>query len=331
MVIPTHGRICEIQSALPSLRKVCNAHAHVSMETVTKTITLTREAYERLRARKGPNESFSDVILRLTTKRPLAESAGLLSKASVKAIREAIDETRRERRRKVKAQRDWGSEAVFRAGEASFSDDEDEAFAGSRTVAPNTVPQSAPGSDPSRADAFHLREVRVVRDDATFQAESHRGDDAVRHGDIPMGALEKACVSRQFEIERHHLETSMLKGPELGQGIVPPSLLAHRVRHFRNHDGGKNSPTFPAQRGQLSPGPGQNPFIFRCVVCDKEPRIQDFLQSSSSRDSSRSFSIRSVVVVSERKPPRSSRRVTGRMIMKSPRSSIVSRLPSSIW
>jgi len=92
-------------------------------KSVTKIISLTREAYDRLQARKGPNESFSDVILRLTARRPLAESAGLLSKSSVKAIREAIEETRRERQRKVRAQRKWGSEAFPRAGEASFADD----------------------------------------------------------------------------------------------------------------------------------------------------------------------------------------------------------------
>jgi len=66
---------------------------------VTKTISITKEAYDRLRSRKGPNESFTDVILRLTERRPLAEYAGMLSKSSVKAIREAIEEARRDRRR----------------------------------------------------------------------------------------------------------------------------------------------------------------------------------------------------------------------------------------
>ncbi|HLB67077.1 MAG TPA: antitoxin VapB family protein [Thermoplasmata archaeon] len=66
---------------------------------MTRTISLTREAYDRLRARKGPNESFSDVILRLTATKPLAKSTGMLSKSSVKAIREAIEEARRERGR----------------------------------------------------------------------------------------------------------------------------------------------------------------------------------------------------------------------------------------
>lgn len=64
----------------------------------TKTISITKEAYVRLKARKGSKESFSDVILRLTERRPLVEYAGMLSKSSVKAIREAIEEARRERR-----------------------------------------------------------------------------------------------------------------------------------------------------------------------------------------------------------------------------------------
>lgn len=64
----------------------------------TKTISITHEAYARLRARKGPNESFSDVILKLTERRPLTDFAGMLSKSSVDAIRKAIEESRRERR-----------------------------------------------------------------------------------------------------------------------------------------------------------------------------------------------------------------------------------------
>lgn len=106
------------------LRKVCCADAHVQAETVTKTISIPKDAYDRLRIRKGPNESFSDVIPRLTERRPLAEAAGMLSKPSVKDIREAIEEARRERQRKVKARRKWGREAFLRPGEESFSDDE---------------------------------------------------------------------------------------------------------------------------------------------------------------------------------------------------------------
>ena len=71
---------------------------HVYKYMATKTISITREAYDRLCARKGRDESFTDVILRLTERRPLADYAGMLNKSSVKAIRNAIDGARRERR-----------------------------------------------------------------------------------------------------------------------------------------------------------------------------------------------------------------------------------------
>ena len=80
-------------------RKVYGFRVHVYTYMATKTISITKEAYDRLRSRKGPHESFTDVILRLTERRPLAEYAGMLSKSSVRAIREAIEEARRERRR----------------------------------------------------------------------------------------------------------------------------------------------------------------------------------------------------------------------------------------
>lgn len=38
---------------------------HAYTESVTKTVSLSDEAYERLDALKGPDESFSDVALRL--------------------------------------------------------------------------------------------------------------------------------------------------------------------------------------------------------------------------------------------------------------------------
>lgn len=73
-------------------------YMYVYTYMATKTISITREAYDRLKARKGPEDSFSDVILRLTDRRPLAEYAGMLAKTSVKAMRTAIDEARRDRR-----------------------------------------------------------------------------------------------------------------------------------------------------------------------------------------------------------------------------------------
>ncbi len=64
----------------------------------TETISISKAAYDRLRARKRHGESFSDVILRLTERRPFAEYAGMLSKSSVKAIREAVEEAQNTRR-----------------------------------------------------------------------------------------------------------------------------------------------------------------------------------------------------------------------------------------
>jgi len=63
----------------------------------TKTISITKEAYDRLKARKWPDESFTDVILRLTDRRPLADYAGMIGKTSVKAMRKTIEEARRDR------------------------------------------------------------------------------------------------------------------------------------------------------------------------------------------------------------------------------------------
>jgi predicted CopG family antitoxin len=69
-----------------------------------KTITITEDAYRRLKSRKLGDESFSDVILRLAKRRPLSDFGGILRPESADAIRRAIDEDR-ELRRKVDAHR----------------------------------------------------------------------------------------------------------------------------------------------------------------------------------------------------------------------------------
>jgi len=69
-----------------------------------KTITITESAYRRLKSRKLGDESFSDVILRLTKRRPLSDFVGILSPESADAIRRAIDSDR-ELRRKVDERR----------------------------------------------------------------------------------------------------------------------------------------------------------------------------------------------------------------------------------
>ena len=56
------------------------AKAHSRSKMATKTISITEEAYERLKTRKEKNESFTDVINRVTGKRSIMELAGILSK-----------------------------------------------------------------------------------------------------------------------------------------------------------------------------------------------------------------------------------------------------------
>jgi len=64
-----------------------------------RTITVTDEAYRRLRAQKGEAESFSEVLIRLTRRKPLSDFAGVLSRETAAALRAAVAEDRAERRR----------------------------------------------------------------------------------------------------------------------------------------------------------------------------------------------------------------------------------------
>ncbi|MCI4369304.1 MAG: antitoxin VapB family protein [Thermoplasmata archaeon] len=63
-----------------------------------RTITVTDEAYRRLRAQKGESESFSDVLIRLTRHRPLSDFAGVLPHERAAALRAAVAEDRASRR-----------------------------------------------------------------------------------------------------------------------------------------------------------------------------------------------------------------------------------------
>jgi len=60
----------------------------------TKTISIKVEAYERLRQRKKPRESFTDVINRLTEKKSLMEFAGILSDEVADRLEENIRKSR---------------------------------------------------------------------------------------------------------------------------------------------------------------------------------------------------------------------------------------------
>ena len=67
-----------------------------------KTIALTHEAYTRLKARRLPGETFSEIVIRLTIRRrrPLSDFVGILNPDTAESIQRAINEDR-EARRKV--------------------------------------------------------------------------------------------------------------------------------------------------------------------------------------------------------------------------------------
>jgi predicted CopG family antitoxin len=64
------------------------------MHMGTKTIRLDDEAYERLASRKREDESFSDVVKRVTGERSLLEIAGILSDDEAETMRETVAERR---------------------------------------------------------------------------------------------------------------------------------------------------------------------------------------------------------------------------------------------
>lgn len=65
-----------------------------------RNIRLSEEAYQRLKRRKQPGESFSDTVNRIAGEQSLLELAGILSDAEAEDMREAIrDQEDRSRER----------------------------------------------------------------------------------------------------------------------------------------------------------------------------------------------------------------------------------------
>lgn len=60
----------------------------------SRTITISEEAYRRLKALKREGESFSDVILRLTSRSVLWGIVGTLSEAEASSLEEAVRKNR---------------------------------------------------------------------------------------------------------------------------------------------------------------------------------------------------------------------------------------------
>ena len=61
----------------------------------TKTISITEEAYERLKAVKSDNESFSDIINKITKKTDIRKFFGILSKKAADEMEKIIKEGRK--------------------------------------------------------------------------------------------------------------------------------------------------------------------------------------------------------------------------------------------
>lgn len=81
------------------------------MAMATKTLNVTVEAYEALRARKAPKESFTDVILRLARPTSLLDLAGLLTAEEAERMREDMRESRAlSMRRNAEMDRRWVDE-----------------------------------------------------------------------------------------------------------------------------------------------------------------------------------------------------------------------------
>jgi predicted CopG family antitoxin len=60
-----------------------------------KTLTITEEAYLRLKSQKTGSESFSELIMRLTSRAPLAAFSGVLAGEPGERLRQAIESDRR--------------------------------------------------------------------------------------------------------------------------------------------------------------------------------------------------------------------------------------------
>lgn len=69
----------------------------------TKNISISEEAYERLTALKKPNESFTEVVNRLTNKRSILELAGSLTEKEGDEIRREILELRKASSQRAKS------------------------------------------------------------------------------------------------------------------------------------------------------------------------------------------------------------------------------------
>jgi len=67
----------------------------------SRNISISDEAYSRLAALKRSNESFTDIINRLTGKRSILELAGVLTAAEGNELRREVEDLRLKSEKKV--------------------------------------------------------------------------------------------------------------------------------------------------------------------------------------------------------------------------------------
>ena len=67
----------------------------------TRTISITDEAYQRLKNLKEKNDSFTDVINKVTGKRSIMELAGILSEDEGNKLERHIKDMRARSRKKM--------------------------------------------------------------------------------------------------------------------------------------------------------------------------------------------------------------------------------------
>jgi len=67
----------------------------------SRNISISDEAYSRLAALKRPNESFTDVINRLTGKKSILELAGILTVAEGEELRREMEDLRLKSEKRV--------------------------------------------------------------------------------------------------------------------------------------------------------------------------------------------------------------------------------------
>ncbi len=77
------------------LENLNSTHTYVYDSMGSKNISISDEAYSRLKKFKGKNESFTDVINRLTNKATLLDLRGTLTQEEAESMLKNINEARK--------------------------------------------------------------------------------------------------------------------------------------------------------------------------------------------------------------------------------------------